>query len=173
MIRIKKPGASGICKVESGRHFLYVHINLGIDEDQMDAKIWLLSCKELVHCIFLNLIWHCFEGDLSYFISALLVSQLDYNLLKTGSVATVPFEPPCTAQTSIYSWIPSISDLSLDLNVTDVPRGRQWKVESPWLIRAVVKIMVTSRKIPKVNVYLCLVCRVEKPIILTDVLLKS
>lgn len=92
-------------------------------------KIWLLSCKELIHCIFLNSIWYCLEGDLSYFISAHLVFQLDYILLKRGLIATIPFELPSTAQPSIYSWIPFFPELSLTLNVTDIPRGKQRKVE--------------------------------------------
>lgn len=47
-------------------------------------------------------------------------------------MTTVPFEPPCTAQTRIYPWIPSIPELSLDLYGTDTPRGKQWKIESPF-----------------------------------------
>lgn len=119
--------------------------------------------------MFLNLMWHCFEGDLSYFISALLVFQLHYSLLKTGSVVNIPSERPCTAQTSlvpftclmhisIYSWIPSVPELLPKLNVTDIQRGKKRKEESPWLISAGVKILMKSRKTLELRVRISSPC---------------
>lgn len=65
---------------------------------------------------------------------------------------------------SIYSWIPSVPELLPNLNVTAIPRGKQWKEESPWLISAVIKTFMKSRKMLELSVYLHLVCSMEKQI---------